>query len=300
MLGVVILLEGRRRLGLTILAASNALFSFAIFVFMPHYSNSLAWFAKRFAGDRGDSVSDVAFWIARHPVAALGDLVTLQNLALVAVLILTTGGLCLLAPRWTLLALPALAQNLLSAYPEQHWFQLHYQFPVMLGLAIAGAVGASRVSTLRPATSRRLLAVWIGIAFVVFPVGIAYAHSSGSWSERNVRSLGGPEARRQVVRLIPDDASVAASQLMLPHLSQRRELYSLPLPFISVDYGGDYSPTELEKRARDVQYVVLDGIDRPAQLPTEQVVLPPLLERLGFREIARHGSVRVYYRLPPR
>jgi uncharacterized membrane protein len=296
MLGVVVVLEGRRLLGAAIVAGATAVFAFAFFVWVPHFSNSLDWFAKRFAGDRGDSVSDVAIWAVRNPIALLEHLATLHNVGLVAVLVLSTGGLCLLAPRWLLLGLPALLHNLLSDLPEQRSLLIHYQFPVMLGLAIAAAVGASKMRMLRLSANRRVLAAWIGIALGLFPIGLVYAHTGSGWSKEGNASLGGPAARREAVALIPGDAPIASSVLLTPHLAHRRELYTLPLPFIFVDYGGDLTREEFRERARGVQYVLLDDIDRPKELRAMPSILPPVLERQGFREVATRGSVHVYAR----
>ena len=67
------------------------------------------------------------------------------TLGVLAMLVLTTGGLCLLAPRWLLVAVPAAALNLLSAYDLQHTIQYHYWIVAAGAVAVAGAVGAGRV-----------------------------------------------------------------------------------------------------------------------------------------------------------
>ena len=97
MVGLVVVLEGRRRLGATIGVAALGIFVFATAVFMPAFGDSAAWYEKRFAGARGDSLTDVAGWMLRHPADAATDLITGQNIAVVLVLLLSTGGLCLLA-----------------------------------------------------------------------------------------------------------------------------------------------------------------------------------------------------------
>ncbi len=201
MLGVIVLLEGRRRLGGAIVAGAMTVFALGVLLVVPHYSNSLDWFAKRFAGTRGDSVTDVAIWMIRNPLAALEDLASLQNLFVVLALLVTSGGLCLFAPKWMLLALPAFAHNMLSALPEQHLLRYHYWFPVILGLAIAGAVGVSNLRQLSRPT-RLLAAVWVSAALWLFPVGLAYADFSA-----NAVYPGGAEARSQALELIPKGCS---------------------------------------------------------------------------------------------
>ncbi len=294
MVGLVVLLEGRRRLGIGIVTGALAVFAFAVVVWIPHFSNSLDWFAKRFAGPRGDSVTDVGVWAVRHPIALVQHVATFQDAGIAMTLIVTTGGLCLLGGRWMILALPFFAHNLLSALPEQHQLWLHYQFPVMLALAIAGAVGVSKLRNVRSGRVRRLMTVWVGVAFLLFPLGVAFAAGESRWTAEDRRELGGPDARREALSLVPDDASVAANVFLTPHLSQRHEIYTLPLPFIFVDYGGDLTPEDFERRARGVEYVVVDRANPPRELPNLASVLPPLLERRGFRLKLHRGSILVY------
>jgi uncharacterized membrane protein len=292
MLGIVVVLEGRRRLGAAIVTVGVALFAFATLLFMPYYSDSLDWFARRFAGTRGDSVADVAWWIVRNPVGAVEDVATTQNLFVVAALVVTSGGLCFLAPKWMLLALPAFAHNMLTAVPEQHQLRFHYWFPVILGLAIAGAVGVSRLPELT-GLGRRVIAVWATAGFALFAVGVAYAEH-----QADAAYAGGREARTEALELVPDDVPVAASVRLTPHLAHRRELYTLPLPFQPADYGGDLTWAELQERARRVNYVVLDTVDTPKEAPNYREELPPLLRALGFREVAQHRTVHVFVRTP--
>ena len=74
-------------------------------------------------------------------------------------LVLTTGGLCLLAPRRLLVVVPAAALNLLSAYDLQHTIQYHYWIVRWASLPPPGAVGAGRVG---PRTARTWLG-WAGV-----------------------------------------------------------------------------------------------------------------------------------------
>jgi uncharacterized membrane protein len=163
-LGVVVALEGRRKLGAAISAAAIAIFLFAVVVFLPSFSNLQTWFARRFAGDRGDSLSDVAVWMLSNPLAALEDVAMQENATLLLALVVTCGGLCFLAPRWMLLGLPALAHNLLSAYGPQHGIWNQYQVPVTVSLAIAAAVGVHRLATVsRPARLAAVAGVTLAI-----------------------------------------------------------------------------------------------------------------------------------------
>jgi uncharacterized membrane protein len=295
-LGVVVAMEGRRRLGALISASALGIFGFAVVVFIPHFSNSQSWFAKRFAGDRGDSLGDVAVWLVSHPISAMADLFEAQNILVFAAVVFTTGGLCLLAPRWMLLGAPALAHNLLSAYQPQHALRDQYYVPVSLSFSIAAAAGVHRlVHAGRPI--RLLATVCIAASFASFGFGVLWAYGVSDWKSRHVdNGAAAIAARQDILARIPPDAPVAASSLLTPHLSHRTEIYTLPLPFIWADFGSDWSRKEMARRARRVRWVVLDTSERPMELPRAPELLVPILQRLGFHEIDHRGTVRLFMR----
>jgi uncharacterized membrane protein len=295
-LGVVVALEGRRRLGAAIGAAAIAIFLFAVAVFLPAFSDSQSWFAKRFAGDRGDSLGDVAVWMLSNPLAAVGDLVTRENAALLLALLVATGGLCLLAPRWMLLGVPALAHNLLSAYGPQHGIWNQYHVPVALALTIAAAVGVHRLAAAGPRV-RLLAAAGVTAGIAVLPLGVVHAERAAAWDSDRTARFGPLEARRTARALIPDDVPVAASTPFAPHLTHRREMYTLPLPFLGrVEVGTDWSREEMERRAGGVRWVVFDSSDVPTAFPQTRERIGALLPRLGFRRIYAEGTVSVWRR----
>lgn len=296
MLGIVVALEGRRRLGAAISTAALAFFAFVVVVFIPAFSNSLEWFAQRFGGDRGDSLSEVAQWMVSNPTAALGDLLTMRHLLILGALVVTTGGLCLLGARWLLLGLPALAHNFLSAYPPQHALRDHYYVPVALAFAIAGAVGAQRLTGVRRPV--RLLAfTGVVLAVIAFPAGVRYVQIQSEWKAASLPVSGGADARRQALALVPPDAVVAASPRLTPHLSHRTEIYGLPIPFLGrEEFGSDWSAAEMKRRAARVEWVIFDVTERPNEVPETPERIASLLPRLGFHEVLQRGTVHVYRR----
>ena len=296
MLGVVVALEGRRRLGAAIAAASLAIFLFAVAIYMPAFGGSTAWFEERFAGDRGDSLLDVAGWMLTHPLAALGELLAAENIGLCLALVATTGGLCLLAPRWMLLGLPALGHNVVSAYGPQHGIWDQYQVPIALSFAMAGAVGVHRLAE-AGSRLRLVAAAGVSLALLVAPFGLRHVDGQSEWNAERIVRIGGPDARRDALALVPDAVSVAASTRVTPHLAHRREIYTLPLPFLGrEEVGADWSEDEMERRAAGVKWVVLDTNDRPLELPQTPERIRPLLDDLNFRRIFEEGTVSVWMR----
>jgi hypothetical protein len=52
----------------------------------------------------------------------------------------------------------------------------------------------------------------------------------------------------------------------------------------------------MERRAARVRWVLFDITERPHEVRRTPELLIPLIPRLGFREVARHGTIRVYVR----
>ena len=144
-LGIVLALRGQRRLGGLVAAASVVWLVVASLVVEAGGDSSEA-FARRFAGDRGDSMREALVWIVRHPLETASDIAS-DSVVYLAALVVATGGLALLAPLWLLLALPTAAHNALSAYEPQHLLSYHYHQLTMTGLFIAAALGVHRLQS---------------------------------------------------------------------------------------------------------------------------------------------------------
>jgi uncharacterized membrane protein len=293
-LGVLIVLQGRRRTGALVVAAS-AIWYVAASRAIEALGGSYDTFGQRFAGDRGESVGDALVWHLQHPLGALSDIVTESVPGLLA-LLASTGGLPLLAPSWLLLAAPSAAYNALSAYTPQHDLAHHYHLGTLAGLFVASAVGVARVGRLGM-RGRIVVAAGLGLVALVALGGGAWAHG-----ERDGVALDRETTERALGR-IPEDASVAAALPLLPHLSHRVEVYTLPEPFISLEWGSSLTARELAERAAEVRYVayvegqqvgtVFTGrLGRERALPEVR----PLLEREGFVVIAREGPLEILRR----
>ena len=281
-LGLLIIWHGRRRLGAAVAAGSVAWAALAYLVIQSQ-SDSVAFFGKRFAGTRGDTVGDAVIWMANHPLQTVSDSVANSGTD-VLLLLAATAGLALLAPSWMLLGVPTMLHNALTANVFQHDLVHHEHIVTAGGLFVAAALGVKRVEELR--RSRVVLAVALQIAVFGMVVGL----TQRAWF------LGQPLERTNVsdgLAAIPAGASVAATIHLQPHLSQRREIYALPEPFIPWDWGSPLSKADLAKRAARLDYVAYYDGDGP--LPYVQRVLPTL-RRDGFVVVYQRGAMRVYKR----
>jgi uncharacterized membrane protein len=287
-LGIVLLWSGRRRLGAVVAVAAAAWSAFAVYVVLPAFGNaSEQEFGPRFAGDRGDSFSDVARYTVLHPLSAVDRALTPTDVGVLAMLVLTTGGLCLLAPRWLVVPVPAAALNLLSAYDLQHTIAYHYWIVAAGAVAVAGAVGAGTVG---PRSAR----TWLGwsVAAGCFLVVLSL-HWANAIVEQ-IRFEWPHRADRQaVLDAIPGDASVAAPMHALSHLAERTTLYVVPEPLLPVRVGTEWDAADRERATQELEYVVFDPAMKFWGSPTVEQVEAEI-ERRGFREVMRRGETRLY------
>lgn len=250
-------------------------------------------YSKRFAGTRGSSAGDVFRGLVEHAIADLSTASTVANARIVIAVVLTSGGLALLAPHYLLLAVPGTAPNILSAYGPQH--DLHLQYPVIppAGVAIAGAYGAGVLSLRAP---RRVGEVAAAV-LVAGAIGITIVSSPGIRALQGAAPATAP-AKRAALALIPARAVVAAAPDLAPHLATRQSMYQLPEPFLYLAGNGQYwSPAELRARTAAVRYVVDDGDPRRPYAARLMGELRPRLPRLGFSLLYSRDGVQVWRRI---
>ena len=292
MWGLVLAFGGRRRLGLGLAAGAAAWTVLAFAVAIPAAGGSLAFYSKRFAGDRGSSVGDVFHGLLVHPIAGIETASTTANAKILIALVVCSGGLAFLAPRFLLLALPGVAADILSAYSYQHDLHFQYQLIPAACFAVASAYGAGVLSERRSTrVTTWVSAVLIGGAALVTIV------ASPALKELRKPEPPGAAARRQALALIPSGSSVAAAPDLAAHVALRRNVYQLPEPFIRVAGNGEYwSSAELRRRAASVTYVIDDDAHLDPGAAALTARMRRVLPRLGFRRVFARDGVRLWTR----
>jgi uncharacterized membrane protein len=286
-LGVALIWVGFRRVG-TVLAMSAA--SLAVFlnlILMPWlWPGGRSLYTQRFVGDRGTGFGDaVRFWVT-NPLETISDALTTPNLRILAILIAMTAGLCLLAPRWLVVAVPTVALNLLSAYEGQHTLKYQYWLVPGAAVALAGAIGSGKIGgRWSAATCRGALVAGVGLlALTSVAVGHVLGDVRNEWSQR--------ADRHAIVAAIPADASVASPLRFLSHLAERHDLFVFPVPFVDAVPESEWSPTQIAAARETLDYVIFD----PTLTRNPETLKD--VEQLGFVPVLRRGTTTLY-RAPP-
>jgi hypothetical protein len=170
-----------------------------------------------------------------------------------------TGLVFLRAPILAATASGVLFVNVLSTFWYQYQIGYHYSIAPVVPLVLGTAWALARI----PVRWRRTTVAWVALsaalaAFLWSPLP-GSRNDVYTWPPSHPVAVAG----REIIAVIPDGASVAAFHSLTPHIARRKEIWSLPNPFVRNLYGPD----------------VFAGGDRlPAADRVEFVVLPRNLE----------------------
>lgn len=212
-------LRGNRWKGLAVTLLAVLAFALVMQTVLPSFAPE--GHSYRFVGlfsRFGDSPAAVVLGVLSRPFEALGVLVDQQAKIRTLCVLLAPGLLlCLLSP-WTLVAVPMLAENLLADRPSQWELCYHYAAPAATFLLVASLHGARRLPRLRGA-----------LAFALVGTTLLFSVRTGSPLQQ--RLTGGyrwpdeRDARRaELLRRIPEDASVIAQPVLVTHLADRARI----------------------------------------------------------------------------
>lgn len=234
--GLYLIVAKRRRLLGTIVALSFGLWFYAgITWIIPAFNPRGYGYFHNYAG-MGDSISGILASVVLAPGSFITALLTRAGWKLNYILGLfgPLGFLPFLSPEGLFLGLPFLAQHLLATTLPQVSLQTHNVAEVVAFVFFGAIIGAGRFLAWAPRAAR--LGAWAHarvstlLAIVLWSATFLFA----GWSEvsylRGYPSTVRAETLRAALQLIPPDASVAAPDRVLPHLTHRRHLYHFPPP----------------------------------------------------------------------
>ena len=282
--GALVWARGGRREGAALFGLSMLWGLAAFFIVMPMLRGGAGDLNGRFHYLTEDTtlatVLPVVAWRGLSQLAG-------ETVPAAASLLAETGGLALLHPA-VALAVPSAALNGLADHPQQSRLDLQY---VMAPLAMAfvsaalalGDIAHGREIVRRMLPRRAASAAPPVLAAIALAAATAAFLASSPFSPGAARYAPGG-AHREIVasalKLIPGDANVSAQNTLVPHLSQRREIFEFPDVREGTEYVIVDATLPITGQSRDAGY---DGV----------------LAKLGdwgFREIFDRDGVRVFAR----
>jgi uncharacterized membrane protein len=271
----------------------------------------------------GSSPASAVRHILTQPWTLVPVILSVPKLGYLALLLRTGGGLGLLAPLWLLAALPELAINLLSGQAPQFSGFYHYSAVILPTLMVAAVYGVAGLRQARlaalaglpadaPASAaapgalsarlNRLIHWWQGVIGRIpiapqriAPLAAAWLILTLGWNMVAIQPKlhgfwdGGSSfaphqaAITALLSRIPTDATVAATDTLDPHLTDRETIYLLPDP-----------------AAYTAQYVAVSFVDVPAAWQQADVEMFSSMATSGrYRVLGVAGPVVVLQRVGP-
>lgn len=247
MMGGYVILSGRNfRWGIPVFVAGMAYFAFVMGVLIPSFNDGTASkLVEGRYGEVGGSMGGMARTLVTDPASIISHVLSGDKPSYMFDLIWMSLLLGLLAPGILLISAPELAINVLSNREQMNSVYYHYSAPIWPFIYLAAAVGIGRFTNLadRLSSGRRwrenligvlpgVLAFWVllfgvymDLVYGPIPVSRNYVENPvvmQQLPDEYIRNLD------EAVSVIPDDASVSASNWIAPHLAHRETLYLFP------------------------------------------------------------------------
>ena len=238
-----LILQHRWRSGLVLAVAGLLWFFLTVDVIMPYFSPTGHPLLLARFGALGSGPLQIACNIVRHPLAFLQQYVfETGHRAYLRLLFIPALFLPLLAPWVTVIALPSLLLNLVSSQSQMYSGLFHYNaeiVPILLFATIEAIVVLIRLGRL---ITWRLELVWLTMLLGLTLVSSLHYdftfHGNLPFATNFIWPTVSPHVARiqQFIDIIPPAASVSAQSHIVPHISERRDIYLFPYGSDSVEY----------------------------------------------------------------
>ena len=289
-LGLLVLLEGRRRPGTAISLAGLAYGLVAMTAIQPRFNRGKFPHIEAFSDFGSGDPGSVLWGFISGPHQVVADAVSQANFQMIVFLLAPVMLLPLVAPRYLLPVIPLFAVYLVADVPSGQLAEASQTVP-MIPFVFAATVFAlarsGRVLVERVNVDRRLLTALVLTASLFF---LRDAPSSlyerpWDWGRRDTIDM----ARQEAADLIPSDSSVRASEQVLPLLSNRTRLYVLDT---AIDPDG-----AAVAATPKVEWIVFDPAAAPDWRPLDIESFDLDIRRTGFERLEFEGAetgLRVY------
>lgn len=250
-LGIYVAVVHHRKVGILTAVVSAVWLVVALRVVIPGFNDTGALYESRLAfGGIGETLKA----LFTQPLEVIRLVLSENRPWFLLQLFAPLAALPLLGWRVCLLAIGTLGVNLLSTFPYQYQIEYHYTTLIVPVLVVAAIFGVSRVWSTRGR-------MWLAGAALGATMVSVYLWGPALFS-RHPGPYGDPSSgyardAREVIARIPADASVSAVPQLVPHLSQRAEIFEFPNPFEAANWGDFSREGDRLPFADSVDYVVV-------------------------------------------
>ena len=291
LLGLLLALRGHRRVGLATAASAAVWFVIATRVIIPAFHDEGPFYAG-FYGDLGDTTSEIAVNVVRHPDRTWDHLGQSDALGYLGDVFAPYAYTSFLSPLVVVLALPQGLLNLLSVQSFTSNYRYHYvAIPIVAAtLAMVEALGLIR--RWRVGLTTFLVVVVCGSVMLATAQRGTSALSQDYEAIWPLHADARQGAKQAAVAAVPGGAAVSASYQLVPALTHRPEIYTFPNPWRPLNWAVH------GEGQRDPDRIDVLAIDLAVLGPEDRALVHCLVDQGVFRETFAQQDVLVAERVP--
>ena len=255
--GVLVVIEGREKLGWALFGVGVTWFVVVIWVIQPALSGGDYLYSQYFSDYGTGNPLYVMGGMLSQPGDVLRDIFTQSNFITVVKLIAPLVFLPLVAFRYLLPAIPLYALYLVADVPEGPIAEATQTIPLLVFVFVAAVFALKRsgqVLVERVRVNRQVVFALALAAAVFFFQDSSTSPYQSSWGWYNQSTE--ETIRLDAVDIVPEDAVVRASPSFLPRLAERVGVYEL-------DTTGTQARDDASNSMQGVDWILLDLDDAP-------------------------------------
>jgi uncharacterized membrane protein len=269
-----------RRMALLVSALGIVWYVVSTRLIIPAFNRGLEpFYIEYFYGHYGSNTREIVETIMTRPDRVVSDATQPDRIRFYRDLLLPWGGLPLGGLAELAMAGPQMLASVIGTSPYARTIRYQYTSVMIAPITIAAIEATAWMWRYR--LVRRYLVPWLVV--FAYVTNIAWSPSpisanDGVWAQPSPRHA----AMNEAVDMVPSDASVSSTYSLLPHLSQREQIYNWPNPWVPSYWSNDDTYRLPDPSA--IEYLVVDRL----QVGGEQA---ELLESL----IGPDGDYEVIY-----
>lgn len=233
--GLIFFNHKKRLFGGAIFIFSAGMFYYLVSIAIPHALGS-SHFALSYYSDLGSSPSAVIKNLILSPQKILAIIFQPDKVNYLNQLFSPVGYLPILFPFFLFFAIPELLLNLLSNNAQLYQIYYHYTAAISPFISICTIYGIKNIKKYMPNFKESFIVIYILIAALLAAYRFGpLPGAEGANLDMFTRKAQNKEFITDYISRIPQDLSIASSNNIGSHFSQRQRIYTLPLGIDQAD-----------------------------------------------------------------